>query len=196
MLWRVAQILCQNWVIFLARGGMGWVRSFSWVLLQALSSAKLTITPPCRNSLDLSTASSSSIRAWPVGLKVGQLLKVHACSMTPPGVAGALFFNSLRFNFLLPNLAFFHPPCFLSTSPINLPHTTLRWMFPWTWPITLLLPILLQKCSYFVRFLLSSVSSHCLNSPISAIFNVCFWKQSHMYWLLEVLLERGKSLFL
>lgn len=80
--------------------------------------------------------------------------------------------------------------------PINLPHTTLRWMFPWTWPITLLLPILLQKCSYFVRFLLSSVSSHCLNSPISAIFNVCFWKQSHMYWLLEVLLERGKSLFL
>lgn len=80
--------------------------------------------------------------------------------------------------------------------PINLPHTTLKWMFPSTWPITLLLPVLLQKCSYFVRFLLSSASSHCLNSPISAIFNVWFWKQSHMDWLLEVLLEGGKSLFL
>lgn len=191
MLWRVAQILGHiELFISLAPGAVDW-----W--LSAESSSGLIHRQAHRDT-------PAQKQCWACGCPIQQFKGLALGPQTGTTFEGSCqlhrsrrgllepSFSTASHFFLLPNLAFI----VLGISP-NKPatHNSQMDVFPWTWPGTLLLPILLEKCSYFLQFPLFSVFSLCLNSPISAIFNVCFWKQSHMYWLLEVLLARGKSLF-
>lgn len=120
MLWHVAQILCQNRVVYvLSSRRLGLTMAFSRGPLQVLFSAKPTAKPPHRNSPDLMTASSSSIRTWPLGLKLGQLLEGRARSSMPHGVVWTLPFNSFALQLPPAQPCLLQPHRFLSTSPRN-----------------------------------------------------------------------------
>ena len=125
-------------------------------------------------------------------LKLEQVLKGSAESGTPYRIAWGLLFSSFALQLPRPILHSLNLPL-VSWDPPTAHKSGLHGPLPWAWSLSL--PVLLEKHSSCSQFPLSSVFSLSWTGPISAIFNVCFWRQSHMYWLLEVLLVGEKSLF-
>lgn len=173
----------------LAHVGMG-----SWLSAESLGRSHPELNPsrcPLRGVALIAWRQYKSLAPWhPTG--ISELCQVQ----NAPWDCQSPLLTALPFTFCLPNPSFFSLRSLLSTSPFNLLHTNFKWMISWTWPKTLPFHFYWRKVPISFNFLYLLFSAFAWMALYLPFLMSVFSKQSHMYWLLEVLLEGGKSLFL
>lgn len=173
----------------LAHAGMGW-----WLSAESLCGSHPQLNPPwcpLRGAALIAWLQYKSPASWPP-TGIYELCQVQ----NAPWDCLSLLLTALPFTFHLPNPGFFSLRSFLSTSPFNLLHTNFKRMISWTWPITRPFHFSWRSVPISFNFLYLLFSVFAWTALYLPFLMSVFSKQSHMYWLLEVLLEEGKSLFL